>query len=457
MPELPEVETIKRELGNILIGKRLDSPVILVSKAIKSDIDEYRDGIKGNSIISLSRKGKSLLIHLENSHYILFHLRMEGKLYVVKKDGIDKKHLTLFIPFQESDEGLAFYDTRKFGISLYADESDQTPLSRIGPDPFEVKDSYLIFKKYHASEKMLKELLLDQSIMSGIGNIYANEILFRCRLSPFMKGSKLARKDFDSILDNSIAVLSEAINHNGSTIRTYHAKPGMDGSFQNLLNVYSKKGTECPTCHHRIEKAFVGGRGTEYCPHCQKTGVTIAITGKIASGKSLATYYFGKEGFLTFSCDECVHDLYHKESFLASIRKEFPYLFTPDLNKEEISKRLIDDKVFKKRYLSIVYRYVRAEINQFIISNDHRNKAIEVPVLFDAHMDDMFSIIVGVETTKQKEHLLARGDKIEKAIFNKMNSYDRYHDRITYILHTDGKKSELRAQVRDLARKLTSD
>ena len=455
MPELPEVETIKRELEPHLVSKTLDKPIVLLRKCVKSDFDTYIKDIKGRTITHLTRKGKALLIHLDNDHFILFHLRMEGKLYIVKKEGLDMKHLSIFLPFHNSENGLAFYDTRKFGISLYTHETDMAPFKNIGPDPFEVADAKKIFDKYHASGRMMKELLLDQSIMSGIGNIYANEILFRSKISPFAKGNRLTRKEFEIVLENSRYILNEAIRNRGSTIRTYHVTADKVGQFQDFLQVYSRKGKECPICHHRIEKAFIDNRGTEYCPNCQKTGLTIAITGKIASGKSLATSYFKKEGFITFSADDYVHELYQNEVFLSAIRKEFPQLFTPTLNKEEITRCLTTDKIFKRKYLRIIYSYVRKEINHFIISNDHKNKALEIPVLFDAHMDDMFSIIVGVETTRQKEHLIERGDDPKKALFNKMNSYDKHHDRISYVLHTDGKKSELHRQVKDLIAKLT--
>ena len=454
MPELPEVETVKRELKPLLEGKRLDSPVIYWKKAVHSPLEEYVSALKGKTVTSVERRGKYILIYLDDSHKILFHLRMEGKLYVVNKTNHSLAHLSLFIPFMDTDEGLAFYDTRKFGVTHYLRNEEEGPLSKVGPEPYDIKDASYLYQQYHKSSKMMKELLLDQSIMSGLGNIYANEVLYACKLSPFLPGKKIKKEDCSHILEESIRILNTAIQYNGSTIRTYHARDGMPGEFQNFLQVYSKHNKECPICHHKIEKRFVGGRGTEFCPVCQHTGLTIAVTGKIASGKSLAVHYFNKEDFLTWSADECVHQLYADPVFLKQLKEKFPIVFTPELDKKKIAELLSTDKVFKRKYLSLIFSKVREKANNFIINNNNKDKALEIPVLFDAHMQDDFTIIVGVETTRQKEHLKERGEDPSRANFNKLNSYDKHHHELDYILHTDGKKSELHLQVKELIKKL---
>lgn len=454
MPELPEVETVKRELKPLLEGKRLDTPIIYWKKAVHSPLEEYQTALKGKTITSVERRGKYILFYLDDGHKLLFHLRMEGKLYVVKKENHSLSHLSLFLPFMDTAEGLAFYDTRKFGVTYYLRNDEEGPLDKVGLEPYDIKDSNYLYQKYHSSSKMLKELLLDQSIMSGLGNIYANEVLYACKLSPFLSGKKTTKENCDHILKESIRILDTAIEHNGSTIRTYHAKDGMPGEFQNFLQVYSKHNKECPICHHKIEKRFVSGRGTEYCPVCQNTGLTIAITGKIASGKSLAVHYFGKEGFLTWSADECVHELYSDKTFLKELKEKFPIVFTPELDKKKIATLLSSDKVFKRKYLSLIFSKVKEKANSFIIHHNNKDKVLELPVLFDAHMQHDFSIIVGVETTRQIQHLKERGEDASRATFNKLNSYDKHHHEIDYILHTDGKKSELHAQVKELIKKL---
>ncbi len=453
MPELPEVETIKRILEKELIGRTFAIPILYVKKALQTDEMDF-SSLKGKKILSLSREGKFLLIHLSEERYLLFHLRMEGKLYIVNSMAKNERHLSAFFPFENEENGLAFYDTRKFGIIEYLHEGERGPLRHLGKEPFNITQEEL-YRKYSHSHKMVKELLLDQSIMSGIGNIYANEILFDAKISPFLPGSALSEEQCSSLLSSSKKILSLAIEKNGSTIRSYHAKIDESESFQNLLKVYSRKGQPCEVCHHKIEKRQVGQRGTEYCPYCQKTGIDVAITGKIASGKSLAASYFREEGFLLFSADDEIHKMYQEKDFLKELRHFFPSLFTPKLDKKVITEKLKNDKSFKRKYLSFLYKRLREKINDFTIENNGKNKIFEMPVLFDAKMDDLFPIIVGVETTKQKEHLLERGDDPNRVFFNNLNSYDAHKDQLDYILHSDGEKSELKKQVIDVIKKIT--
>ena len=206
MPELPEVETVRRELEKGLLNKRFDTPVVYYRGVIHSPYEEYVSALKGKMVTSITRRGKYLLLHLDDDHKILFHLRMEGKLFIVKEEH-SLSHLSLYLPFLEEEGGLAFYDVRKFGVTLYCREEDDSPLSLVGPEPFDIKDHLFLFAKYHNSARHVKELLLDQSIMSGLGNIYADEVLFRSRISPFKKGKDLTKEDCDMLLEQSKKIL----------------------------------------------------------------------------------------------------------------------------------------------------------------------------------------------------------------------------------------------------------
>ncbi len=455
MPELPEVETVIRELAPFVVGKTFSSPEIYYEPLIKTDKFSFYDDIKGKKILSLSRKGKFILFHLSEEKKLIFHLRMEGKLFVENKKTLSTKHMTLFLPFENDDRGLAFYDVRKFGCLYYLDENDEGPLSNVGKEPFDMEIDEL-YSLYHKKHDHIKCVLLDQSLMSGIGNIYADEILFACGISPFRYATDLSKDEIENILEQSKRILMASIESKGSTVRSYRASEHVKGSFQESLKVYSRQGKECLTCHHaKIEKRKLDGRGTSYCPICQKTGINVAITGKIASGKSLASSYFEKEGFVRFSCDEEVHKLYLDVSFLNGLESKFPIIFTNHkLSKKKITKLLSTDKRFKKEYESYIFKEVKNRINQFIIDNDGKNKIIEVPLLFDAHMEHDFTYTVGVETTRQKEHLLERGEDITRAKFNELNSYDRHRDELDFILHSDGTKEELYNQVKALIKKM---
>ena len=450
MPELPEVETVRRELSKHLVGKTFLKPIVLYHGMIKTNEEDYVAGIANTTIVNISRRGKFLIFHLDNSHKILFHLRMEGKLFIVPINQHSLDHLSLFIPFKNSDEGLAFYDVRKFGVTYYLKEEKNGPLDELGPEPFEIKDSSYLYQKYHRCRKPIKELLLDQSIMSGLGNIYVDEVCFASHLSPFRPGNEITAENAKDILTNSIRILTKAIENHGSTVRSYKATQELSGSFQQFLKVYSRAGKICLECQDfKIEKRRLNGRGTSYCPKCQHTGISVAITGKIASGKSLAASYFKEEGYVAFSCDEETHKLYQDPDFLKGLKKKFPELFRPDLDKKLIGEKLLDDKVFRRKYENYLYPLLRRKANEFIIANDGKNKVLEIPLLFESKMQKDFTFLIGVETKTQDAHLQERGDEeIKNRLrFNEINSYDKHRHQMDYILTTDGPKADLKKQV----------
>lgn len=453
MPELPEVETIRRELKRAIVGKTILSPIVYYPKMIKGNPDSYVRECNRRTIKDIDRKGKFLLLDLDDGRRLLFHLRMEGKLYVVPKNNHSTSHLSLFFPFEEEDYGLAFYDVRKFGITMLLEKGESGPIALLGKEPSEIDDPMYLLQRFHSSFKPIKELLLDQTIIAGIGNIYASEILFRSKVSPFRKGKDITPEECNRILEESKTVLEEAIVHNGSTIRTYQASQKIHGSFQEFLKAYGHTDT-CSSCHlFKIQKIMLGQRGTYFCPKCQHTGITLGITGKIGSGKSLATSFFKEDGFLTLSADDIVHNLYQDKDFLLKLKQKFPKVFfRGKLSKERITEFLQEDRKFKRSYESFLFAQVRKRIEEFIIDHDGMDKAIEVPLLFDAHMEDLFTYLVGVETKFQEEHLRERGDRnIETRIkFNNLNSYDGNRNRLDYILHADSTKEYLKKQVDDL-------
>ncbi len=448
MPELPEVETVKRELLNIK-NKVLDKPIIYYANCIKTPIDEYENGLVNNWVIDIDRYGKFLIIKLSNNTKILFHLRMEGKLFVVDKNNHSIKHLSLFIPFLNSNDGLAFYDTRKFGVTYLLKNEDKGPLAKLGKEPFEIENASYLYSKYHKSNKYLKELLLNQEIMCGLGNIYADEVLFSSSLSPFMKGKDVTLKQCDDILENSKKILNEAILNKGSTIRTYKASQHVKGSFQSFLKVYSRENQKCLKCNsYFIKKRKLDGRGTSYCSKCQHTGYSICITGKIASGKSEVLKMLKERNFVIFSADDEIKNMYQDASFLKVLKNKFSLIFDNNkLNKEKIFKLLFSDDKFNREYLSCINSELKKRINEFIIKNDGVKKAFEVPRVFDAKMEKMFDFIIGVESINQEKHLIKREKNNNRLSFNKLNAYDSNIDKIDYIIHNDFELKSLEEEV----------
>jgi len=274
MPELPEVETVRNVLKLWVNGRTIKSSDIYYERVLENiAFSEFKDKIVNQKIHDIDRIGKHLIFVLDD-YVLLSHLRMEGKYYLVENNELDEKqNKHKIISFTLDDnKTLLYHDVRKFGKMKLLDKKDylkDETLAKLGKEPF-IMDKKELYEKIKNSNKPIKELILDQTVMAGLGNIYADEVLFLSKLNPLKKGKEISLNKCQTIIDNSVVVLNKAIEAGGSTIRTYHSGNNVDGRFQNELNVYGKKGEKCPVCSSAIEKKVVGGRGTHYCPKCQK-------------------------------------------------------------------------------------------------------------------------------------------------------------------------------------------
>ncbi|AKU79411.1 DNA-formamidopyrimidine glycosylase [Spiroplasma turonicum] len=275
MPELPEVETVVNILKKSVIGKKIKSVSIFYNKLLKTNIsiEEFRNRLKNRVIENISRIGKYIIFDLGND-VLISHLRMEGKWFFINDLSlINEKHIEAIFYF-EDNYMLVYHDTRKFGtFNLETKESYLVvdPLKKLGPEPFnEVVDGNYIYNSMHKSNKFIKTVLLDQTKISGIGNIYADEILFDAGINPERKASSLSLKDYNLIYNSSKKILKRAIELGGSTISTYKAGHGISGKFQNELKVHLRKDQCCYNCNSKIIKKKVNGRGTYICLNCQK-------------------------------------------------------------------------------------------------------------------------------------------------------------------------------------------
>lgn len=274
MPELPEVETVRNVLKLWVNGKKIKDSFIYYNNVLENIVfNEFKAKIINQTIYDVERIGKHLIFVMDD-YVLLSHLRMEGKYYLIENDINDEKINKHKIISFLLDDGrtLLYHDVRKFGKMKLLSKDDymkDETLAKLGKEPFSITKEEL-FAKIKNSNKPIKELVLDQTNMAGLGNIYADEVLFLSKINPLKKGKELSLNDCKIIIDNSIIVLNKAIEAGGSTIRSYHSGNNVDGRFQNELNVYGKKGEKCPVCKTSIEKIVVGGRGTHYCPNCQK-------------------------------------------------------------------------------------------------------------------------------------------------------------------------------------------
>lgn len=267
MPELPEVETVRRTLENFIIGKEIERISVYYDKIISGDTKQFVDLLSGQTIRRIDRLGKYLIFILDQDAFIS-HLRMEGKYNILKPSDPKNKHEHITFHFSDGSE-LRYHDTRKFGRLELADKEryrQELPLRKLGPEPWNA-DPQLIYERIHKSTLPIKSLLLDQSIMTGIGNIYANEICFQMRVHPKTPGKRLSKKRIKELVDVSRDILERAIAQGGTTIHSFDAN-GIHGLFQVQLKVHTQK--TCPVCGQSIVKEMIGGRGTYYCKSCQK-------------------------------------------------------------------------------------------------------------------------------------------------------------------------------------------
>lgn len=272
MPELPEVETVRRGLEKLILGKKISSIEIRYPKMIKTDLDEFQNEVPGQEIQSMGRRGKYLLFYLTDK-VLISHLRMEGKYFYYPDQVPERKHAHVFFQFEDGAT-LVYEDVRKFGtMELLAPELlDAYFVSKkLGPEPTEQDfDLEIFIGALKKSKKPIKSHLLDQTLVAGLGNIYVDEVLWRAKVHPASPSQSLKRAEAKAIHEQTIAVLGQAVEKGGSTIRTYTNAFGEDGTMQDFHQVYNKAGQACSRCGSIIEKIQLGGRGTHFCPKCQR-------------------------------------------------------------------------------------------------------------------------------------------------------------------------------------------
>ena len=265
MPELPEVETIARALKPELIGKTILSADLRWARtlAIPSP-SQFKKLVAGQKIVDVSRRAKYVIIRLKD-YYILVHLRMSGDLVIRPDKSKPEKHDRLLLHLS-NQKLLAFNDTRKFGRVWFTDQPEKI-LGRMGPEPLE-KDftPQWLLENLQTRKRSLKPLLLDQSFLAGLGNIYTDECLHIAKLHPLMKSDQVTKKQAESLHKAIQSVLTEGIRRNGASIDWVYR----GGEFQNYFRVYGREDESCPVCGTQIQKFTVGQRGTHICPNCQK-------------------------------------------------------------------------------------------------------------------------------------------------------------------------------------------
>ena len=272
MPELPEVETIRLTLLQKLVGAKILSGEILHEKMVLGISPvEFLNRVATKTITGLERRGKYLLLELTEGLVIGIHLRMTGRLTVEKADFPIAKATYLRLLLDNGTE-LRFNDQRKFGkVFLFEKGNPPQSLLKIGPEPLSPEFTVSVLKKRLGHRSLaIKKALLNQEIIAGIGNIYADEALYVSGIHPARPSNSLTVAEINSLFRAIRQVLRESIENRGTTFRDYRDGEGRSGSYQTKLKVYGQKGKECPICGGLIVKMNFGGRGTHFCPLCQK-------------------------------------------------------------------------------------------------------------------------------------------------------------------------------------------
>lgn len=272
MPELPEVETVVREIRPVIVGKKFWKFKALNESTFLPSVDVFESVLPGKVVRGVSRKGKYILIELSGDFVMVVHLRMTGMLLFKPSERL-KKFVRGEFTFSDATK-LLYSDIRKFGkVWLYhkTEYLKATGMNRLGVDPIVEKfDLELLEKLYLKQKGFLKNRLLDQSVIAGIGNIYADEIAFRIGLHPSTRLEKLNKTDVAHLHKAILECLEEGIANNGTTIADFVGTRGDAGKNQDYLRIYGRTGNPCYVCGTKVQKTRVAGRGTYFCVKCQK-------------------------------------------------------------------------------------------------------------------------------------------------------------------------------------------
>lgn len=286
MPELPEVETIRGDLSRWLCSKRVIGLAVVKPRLLKNPLALFRHQLVGATIVKVTRRAKMLCMELSSGHTLVLHLKMTGQLVYKSRagrltvgghpiagvTGVPNRYTYVTLKFNDGSR-LFFNDVRQFGYwKLIPSHSLEAVFKHLGPEPLSADFTPVVFQ--HALRRKqrttIKAALLDQSVIAGIGNIYADESLFMARLRPSRRVRSLSRREVAKLYQAIRQVLQRAVRARGTSFNSYVDGLGRAGTYWDKRLVYGRKGEPCPRCKRPIVKTVVAGRGTHYCKHCQK-------------------------------------------------------------------------------------------------------------------------------------------------------------------------------------------
>jgi formamidopyrimidine-DNA glycosylase len=459
MPELPEVETVVRTLRPILIGSTIESMTFRYAKMIHPTPAIFEKKLNGQSFTNIERIGKFIIFFFSNQSVVVSHLRMEGK-FIELKNPLDPLTRFAHLVFHLNDgRRLVYDDMRKFGTFTLTSAKtylDLPSLKNLGKEPLTPLDPLPILAKINASRRPIKSILLDQRILLGLGNIYADEVLYAAKIHPLKKGTQLTLEETKSMLFHSEKILKAAIASGGSRIRSYRSGSPIDGEFTLNIQAYGREGEPCHRCHHRLDKITVGGRGTHYCPRCQHhpdLPFVIGVTGTIATGKSTLVSVGASLGFHIIDADQIVHRVYQTKPAISFIKRLFPFVVIDQkIDRRQLLKAMIEQPKGYQKLIQWLFPLVKSIILHELMKAKSKAVMIEVPLLFQGNLDAYCDVIIGVDmdASKQKRRLQQRvGDLAEPLwILNERNHYHDFQSYLDVRLTNDGSLTTWQQQAK---------
>ena len=460
MPELPEVETVKSVLEKVVNGRTIQKIEILRPSSVPGDKEQFVSSLTGEKFLRMSRIGKFLIFHLTNDKVIISHLRMEGKYYELDEKEANTKYARVVLHLDNGHK-VCYDDSRCFGYMRLSNESiylKDKEITKLGPEPWDA-DIDKIMKQVKRSSLPIKSALLSQELMTGLGNIYVDETLFAADIHPLIPANKITKKQWELIKKEASIILKEAIVFGGSTIKSYHPGKDIDGNFQSQLLAYGKAGTKCPKCGSTFRFIKVGGRGTTFCPNCQEyhgKEIKVAIFGKIASGKSTVLKCFENANIPTLSADKVVTELYQRKDVINKVNNTFG-LKGNSIDRDALRKYLAENPKDIKKINKIVHPLVKEEAKKFLKENKGI-VAVEVPLLYESKMDNLFDVIIAVDVDEKKQaKLISERDgsksKDLKEI-NKASTFEQNKNKADFIIINDADLNSLTNKVNKIINKL---
>ena len=459
MPELPEVETVARLLAPEIMGTRILSLTCFRETNVENPYTEFEKGVIGKTFIGVRRRAKFLIFELSPNGYILSHLRMEGRYFFEEDCAPSRKHDILYYHLSNGHR-LVYCDTRKFGrIAYFGDKASlEKALEKLGPEPFSLSAEEF-HKRLSPIRKPIKEAIMDQSVIAGIGNIYADESLFSSKIHPLTKASSLSEEECARLFASIQRILQEAISLGGSTVKSYHPKEGISGRMQNELLAYGKSDSPCPRCGAKLSRITLNGRGTTYCPLCQKEkgkSYVVGVLGPIHSGKSTISSFLVGKGYLLFDADKEAKKLYSLKSVKEKVAKLFPGCLHEDgvIDFKAIRDSIAEDPSKKRSLNRIIFPIIKRKARNFILkSPQNSNIVLDVPLLFEADMGGLcdLTILVTASPSLQRKRLEEEGRDADALLsLNADYPLEEAKKKASLIIENKGSLEELKEKIGEL-------